>query len=169
MSHDRFGRGHHVPDDLMQAFVAGEIDEHVAVHIAEHIDACAACATRAATLEPLAAAFASVSDPRAPADLVPAVLSDIERPESRPAIELVVGSLLLAAAGALAAFSGEPVRALLELGQVADALSRVGQHAAPGGALVLAMLLAAGAILFASTREGGALAGLVRGLDQRSP
>ena len=70
----------HVPEDLLAAFVEGEMGEQLAIHIAEHIDACPRCATRAAGLEPLAAAFAAVEDPVTPEDLVSAVLAEaVER------------------------------------------------------------------------------------------
>ena len=35
----------HVPDDLLIAFVDADVGEQVAVHIAEHLDGCPACAT----------------------------------------------------------------------------------------------------------------------------
>ena len=65
----------HVPDDLLAAFVDGEVSEQLAVHIAEHLDDCPACSAQAVALEPLAAAFAAVEDPRVPADLVASILA----------------------------------------------------------------------------------------------
>ena len=58
----------HVHDDLLRRFVDGALDDEVAASVAIHLDSCSRCATRAATLEPLALAFAAVDDPVAPAD-----------------------------------------------------------------------------------------------------
>lgn len=110
---------HHVPEELLGAFVLGDIDDELAVHIAEHLDACPACATRAAGLEPLALAFAAVDDPVAP-DLVDAVLAEVgsARPAEagaaphRVAPEVPVGASLLAAAVLLTAAFGGPLAGL---------------------------------------------------------
>ena len=63
----------HVPDALMQQFVEGEVDDSVAVAVALHLDACPACATRAAAIEPLASVFAASEDPRVPVGLVESI------------------------------------------------------------------------------------------------
>ena len=42
----------HVPEDLLQAFVEGEVGEQLAVHIAGHLDECPACAQFAIVTEP---------------------------------------------------------------------------------------------------------------------
>lgn len=101
----------HVPEELLNAFVLGDVDEALAVHIAEHLDACPACATRAAGLEPLAHVFAAVDDP-VPPDLVAAVLAEAGRPERRLAPEVPLGAALLAASVLLAALFGRPLAAL---------------------------------------------------------
>ncbi|MEQ1567627.1 MAG: hypothetical protein ABMA64_18435 [Myxococcota bacterium] len=91
----------HVPDDLLQSFVDAEVDEQLACHIAEHLDACPFCATRAAGLEPLGAAFAAVRDPLPPADLAARILAQVDRPDRRPVAEIVLGTALLLSASVL--------------------------------------------------------------------
>lgn len=117
----------HVPDDLLHAFVDGDVDEQVAVHIAEHLDGCPACATRAVTLEPLAAAFAAVEDPPMPPDLVASILTAAEQPERGPLAEVVIGGCLLVAAGLLAVFTGDPLGTAVDLGVAARALGSVSE------------------------------------------
>lgn len=87
----------HVTADLMERFALGEVEEDVAVAVALHLDACASCATLAASLEPLAAAFASVDDPVVPPDLVPSVLYALRSPR-RAGPEPAVATGLLALA-----------------------------------------------------------------------
>jgi len=122
----------HVPHDLLIAFVEGDVGEHVAVHIAEHIDTCPACATRAASLEPLGPAFASMDDPPVPADLVDAVLAEFHTEERPPVTELMVGGALLGAAGILAMVTQHPVTLLADLGSVLGATEAVVRGVAAG-------------------------------------
>ena len=146
---------HHVPNELLQAFVDGEVSEQIAVHVATHLDGCPACATRAAGLEPLAAAFAAVEDPVAPDGLKESVLALLDRPmqfpERFPFLELSVGSVLLSVAAAIAIGLQGPAAALADIGislQVVDVVAR-GLGTSVGSfqlALVAsALLLAAGA------------------------
>ena len=58
----------HLPDELLIRFVEGDLDERDAVEAALHIDDCPHCAARAARLEPLAVAFASITEPPLPMD-----------------------------------------------------------------------------------------------------
>jgi len=119
----------HVPPDLLADFVDGDVGEHVAVHIAEHIDGCPRCATQAAALEPLAPAFASMDDPPVPTDLADAVLAAALREEARserpPVTELAVGGALLTSAGLLAAATQHPVTVLADVGAVFHAAEAV--------------------------------------------
>jgi anti-sigma factor RsiW len=116
---------HHVPDDLLTSFVDGELGTHVAVHVAEHIDSCPACATRAASLEPLALAFAATDDPVVPEDLAEAILEHLhdESPVAAPlpSLELAVGGGLLCASAALAAVTQHPLTAFADPAAVASA------------------------------------------------
>jgi len=122
----------HVPNDLLSSFVEGELEEPVAVHIAEHLDRCPHCATRAVALEPLASAFASCDDPLVPQHLATDVLEELARPPAHRAIpEVAAGVGLLALAGALAAATQHPVTTLADLGAVLAA----------GAALVRSMAL----------------------------
>lgn len=114
----------HVPDDLLAAFVGGDVEERVAVHIAEHIDRCPMCATRAATSEPLAAAFATVPDPVVPADLVASILEEAERPEPLPLVEVAIGLGLLLLAVFLMGMGEDPVRFAVDSLRVFQALVR---------------------------------------------
>jgi anti-sigma factor RsiW len=145
----------HVPDELLASFVDGDMDESVAVHVAEHLDACPACATRAATMEPLAAAFAAVPDPIAPKGLADAALARLEQPERTPSVEVMVGSVLLAAAAFLTILGGHPARSAVEIGRLADGFSRAAVHLS-GGAIsmigVTLVLFVLGALLARSVR-----------------
>lgn len=107
----------HVPEDLLQAFVDGDVGEQLAIHIAEHVDACPSCATRAAGLEPLAAALAAVTDPVPPSDLVARVLATAtrEEPERLPSMEIAVGALLLAGAALLLVGLDQPLTLAADL------------------------------------------------------
>ena len=125
---------HHVPDDLLVAFVEGDVGEQLAVHIAEHLDACPQCLNQAAQIEPLNQLFAALDDPEPPADLMDAILAEAMRPDRLPRTELAVGLTLLAAAGLFAAELGNPVRLATDFGLVLSALG--------DGARILAVGLA---------------------------
>lgn len=137
----------HVPDDLLLTFVEGDVGEQLAIHIAEHLDTCPACSTRAAVLEPLGPAFAALEDPVPPEDLVQAVLEEVAEPERLPLAEIGVGAGLLVAAAVLALLLGNPVGAVVELGVLVHALGvgarALGAALGPSsGLLTVATLLA---------------------------
>jgi anti-sigma factor RsiW len=113
----------HVPEDLLQAFVDGEVGEQLAVHIAEHLDGCPACATRAAGLEPLAAAFAAVLDPVPPLGLAQAILARLDEPDRLPVLEIGIGAGLLGCAGFLALGLESPLALAAQLGIVLNAFA----------------------------------------------
>lgn len=121
----------HVSDELLHEFVLGDLDEALAVRIALHLDACPACAARAARSEPLATAFAAVDDPLTP-DLTSAVLAELRRPEHRLNPELLVGSGLLAGALLLTALVGQPLAAFGQAGQVLEAARSLARALAIG-------------------------------------
>jgi len=140
----------HVPQDLLQAFVAGEVDEQVAVHVALHLDSCPQCASRAAHAEPLFQAFASVDDPPIPSLLIEDVMGAVERDRRRrlPALEVGVGIALLLAAVVLVTLGSDPV------GLIADSLStlpRLGRIVVQGSASFLGLALALCLFLVGST------------------
>lgn len=139
----------HVPDDLLMAFVDGDVGEQLAVHIAEHLDACPSCLNRAAGMEPLHAAFAAVPDPPIPDDLVAAVLAEASQPERLPVVELGVGAGLLAAAGMAAVLLGNPIGAAAEFGVVIAALGDVARILTTGLAASSAALTAVIALALA--------------------
>ncbi len=123
----------HVPEDLLQSFVEGEVGEELAVHIAEHLDRCPACATRAATLEPLAAALASVPDPVPPPDLAQSILAQVARPVHAAArAEVAVAALLLATAVLVAVGLGDPLSLVIRLGVIADVVASLGTKISAG-------------------------------------
>jgi anti-sigma factor RsiW len=123
----------HVPNDLLHAFVEGDVEEQLAIHIAEHLDQCPHCATRSATLEPLASAFASCDDPVVPEHLATAVLEELARqPHGRAVPEVAVGAGLLVLAAALAAATQHPVTLLADVGSMISAASAVVRSAALG-------------------------------------
>jgi len=125
-------RDQHVPADLLAAFVEGDVGEHVAAHIAEHIDGCPRCATQAAAMEPLAKAFASMDDPPVPDDLVDAVLAELHQTEPAPVVELAVGGGLLGSAGVLAIVTQHPVTLLADVGAVLGATEAIIRSMAAG-------------------------------------
>ncbi len=112
----------HVPDGLLQAFVDGEVGEQLAVHIAEHIDSCPGCSTRATALEPLAAAFAAMEDPVPPSDLAMSVLATLGEPEPLPIKEVGVGVSLLLSAALLTTAFGNPLLDATDVGAILGAL-----------------------------------------------
>ncbi|MCO4743283.1 MAG: zf-HC2 domain-containing protein [Proteobacteria bacterium] len=116
----------HVPEDLLTAFVDGDIEEGLALHIAEHLDICPACATHAATIEPLAFAFAAVEDPELPRSLVLDVLREADAPEAAPLTEMTLGLGLLAAAGVTFALFGDPVGSAVQLSLLLGAAAKMG-------------------------------------------
>ena len=140
----------HVPDDLLAAFTDGEVGEQLAVHIAEHLDNCPACATRATGLDPLAAAFAAMIDPSPPPDLSASILKALAAPESIPRTEIALGFIFLAAAAIVAVAMGSPTGLAVEFGVVLKAMSTLGGALLTGvgptssAALTLTTLLAFG-------------------------
>ncbi len=137
----------HVPQDLLQSFIDGDVGEQVAIHIAEHIDECPRCLNRATAMEPLALAFSSLDDPEAPDDLVQSVLVAAAQPESLPAMEMLVGAGLLGFAGLLVGATGNPVGLMVEMGAVLSAIGDMARVLADG--LVQASALASFATLLA--------------------
>lgn len=117
----------HVPEDLLSAFVDGDMGEQLAVHIAEHLDACPSCGARATGLEPLAAAFASVDDPIPPDDLAEAVLAIVAQPERAPRMEIALGAGMLLVAGGLVVTFGNPLGMAVEVGVLVHALGTLGR------------------------------------------
>ncbi len=147
----------HVPEDLLQAFVDGDVGEQVAVHVAQHLDACPACATRSAGLEPLAAALAAVEDPAPPEGLAESVLERAKQPERLPVLELALGAGLLLCAAALALALQSPVALAADFGAALNGVAAMarGMSAASSTLWIgLAVLAAAagGAITLHLTR-----------------
>lgn len=136
----------HVPEDLLQAFVDGEVGEQLAIHIAEHLDVCPSCLNRASGLEPLSSAFAALPDPEVPDDLVAAVLAEASEPERVPTTEIGIGSGLLVAAVFVITAFGNPIEMAADLGVVLSALGDVGRVLATGLASSSAALSAASAL-----------------------
>ena len=132
----------HVSESLLRAFVAGDLDDDAGVRVALHLDECPACATRAATSEPLAHAFATVPDPPTPQDLVPRVLAEASRAPRTLSPEVLVGTSLLTGAALLAVLTEAPLRGVVRLGVLLDALSHLGQRADIGDAILLVGLIA---------------------------
>lgn len=103
----------HIPDDVLCRFVAGDLDETSAVEVARHLDTCVSCATRAAALEPLGPAFASVDDPVLPEGFAASVLAEVDR-RPFPFLQLGVGIGFLVAAVALIALVEGPVTPVVD-------------------------------------------------------
>ena len=143
----------HIPEDLLADFVDGEVTENVAVHIAEHIDECPACATRAAGLEPLAAAFAATHDPIPPPQMVTDILARLDQPDRFPVPEIAVGIGLLATAAVLAFGLDGPVSIAAELAVFTNALAAMFR----GVTTAMASFQVALALITTLTFLGGAL------------
>jgi predicted anti-sigma-YlaC factor YlaD len=116
----------HVPEDLLLAFVECEVDEQLALHIATHLDECPMCATRAASMEPLAAVFAAVEDPVVPEFLVQAILREARQTQRSPAVAFAVGTCLLAVAVILLALGTDPGALVIDMGRAVSALPNLG-------------------------------------------
>ena len=142
----------HVPDALLERFALGYVDEPVAVAVALHIDGCSRCATRAASLDPLALAFAATDDPPIPEGIPAAVLeaAALAAPRRPTGPEPVVAGLLLAGALAALLATGSPASLLVRIATGARALavaaSALLSHSpTPGPTAVLAAAVALGA------------------------
>jgi len=117
----------HVPEDLLSAFVDGEMGEQLAIHIAEHLDSCPMCATRAVGMEPLGPAFASMGDPLVPDDLAGAILVAASAESPAPRVEIGIGVALLLSAVAVFVVLGEPVALTARAAIWIEALGSAGQ------------------------------------------
>ncbi|MBX2801209.1 MAG: hypothetical protein KTR31_26255 [Myxococcales bacterium] len=117
----------HVPEDLLQSFVEGDVGEQLAIHIAEHIDECPSCATRATGMEPLAAAFAAMEDPVAPRELAHTVLAELRQPERVPVLEIGVGVGLLLCSAAMALALQSPLALAADFAVALNAVSALGR------------------------------------------
>jgi anti-sigma factor RsiW len=133
----------HVPDTLMQQFVDGDVDDKVAVAVALHLDACPACATRAAALEPLAAVFAASEDPRVPVGLVESIAVAVRTTEG-PGPEPALAAGLMGLALCLLLLGGAPTEILASSATMASAsLTVVGALVGQVGTLAAVWLLSA--------------------------
>ncbi|MFT5586592.1 MAG: hypothetical protein ACI9VR_004191 [Cognaticolwellia sp.] len=112
----------HPPDSLIKRFAEGELSEALAVDLAIHMDGCPVCASRAASLEPMASVFASDDDPELPEDLMAEILGAVSELQVQPALpptlprsmpvgpraELLAGASLISAAATLFFLLGDP-------------------------------------------------------------
>ena len=115
----------HIPDDLLQDFVFGEVGEQVATHIAEHLDECPQCLNHAAGIEPLSVVFALLDDPIPPPDLADAVLAEFRVGERTPITEVLVAMALLGSATGVAGILGSPLAFTKDFAVALSALSDV--------------------------------------------
>lgn len=106
----------HPSESTLHRFAAAELGDHLAAHVAAHVDVCPRCANVVRLHDPLTRAFASVDDLPVPPELLARVLAAVERPpvpaeaaaKATPAVSDVhrgtvrAGFTLLAAATALA-------------------------------------------------------------------
>lgn len=141
----------HLDEEVLLAFVHGQLGEHLAVHAAEHLDACPACANRALLLDPLQRAFASCDDPQSPEDLIAAIL-EAARPEPHASAsswaDLVLGFGSLAIAAVLVLVGGDPLANAETTRHLLDGLALGARHAAgePSFLLVTAACLVLAAL-----------------------
>ena len=154
----------HPSEDLLQQFTRGELGEHLAVHVAEHLDTCPACASRAAMLEPLHAVFAAVPDPEVPPGLVDAILRQVDSEslaeeslavdvtETVTRTEVGVGLALLTLASLVLVVAEGPIQHIEAVRQVLSALHTVAHHGlsnpiAVQGFTLVALLSAMGFVI----------------------
>ena len=86
----------HLSDEILQRFTDGALGGRAAMEVALHLDDCAPCANRAACLDPLAGAFASVDDPPLPPGLQGCVTRSLIEARSVPVASHVASFLGLA-------------------------------------------------------------------------
>ena len=102
----------HPGDDILTAFVLGDLSTEVGVRVAHHLDGCPQCAARAASLDPLTHAFAAVEDPELPEGFVAAVLEKDARERGGAVHDLrhepLVAVALLAASALVFLGLGQP-------------------------------------------------------------
>jgi hypothetical protein len=70
----------HPSELVLQRFAQADLGEHLAAHVAEHLDACPRCANLVRSADPLARMFASVDDPPVPDDLLAFVIDLAAQP-----------------------------------------------------------------------------------------
>jgi hypothetical protein len=130
----------HPSEDLLQQFTQGELGEHLAIHVAEHIDMCPTCASRTAMLEPLHAVFAAVPDPEVPPGLIDAILRQadseflaeegvaVDVTETVARTEVGIGLALLTLASLVLVVAEGPIQHLEAARQVLSALHTAAHH-----------------------------------------
>jgi hypothetical protein len=69
----------HPSEPTLHRFAAAELGDHLAAHVAAHVDACPRCANVVRLHDPLTRAFASVDDLPVPPELLARVLAAVER------------------------------------------------------------------------------------------
>lgn len=144
----------HVTEELLRRFTRGALEEEVAVAVAEHLDACPLCGTRAIALDPLADAFAAMDDPVCPPELIEEIVAAAQAPGlvELPKAELIASAGLLSLAAMLLFGLGEPVGLLAELAVLGGAaVTGLTHFIARAQALspLLLVALAAGTLLLA--------------------
>ncbi len=132
----------HPDDDLLASWLAGQVGDRTAAWMAEHVEDCASCASRAGALDPLAEVWTLTYDPMPPSDLVSTVLARAVPPRrsgwSR-VLPFVAGGALPFLALALASPDAGPWEELTTV---------LGNTMAPD-AVTAMVLLAAGALAVA--------------------
>lgn len=146
----------HVDQSTLTAFVQGDLGEHLAVHVAEHLDACAQCAARADRLDPLTELFATAIEPELPEDLVTSILA-ADASRATPALsEVGLGLGMIALSAAIALAPGDLMTLTRPLHSFVSGLG-VGAHhlVSDAGALSLmtALALGLGLVLLSKTRK----------------
>jgi hypothetical protein len=119
----------HPSEPTLHRFAAAELGDHLAAHVAAHVDVCSRCANVVRLHDPLTRAFASVDDVPVPPELLARVLAAVERSPmaERIAESVPVGAELAVGEAAVPAAAGErdhgTVRVGLMLLAAATALS----------------------------------------------
>lgn len=130
----------HPSESTLHRFASAELGDHLAAHVAAHVDACPRCANVVRLHDPLTRAFASVDDLPVPPELLARVLAAVER----PAASTDLTSVETGPAPAASDFDRGTVRAGFTLLAAATALAALLPALSAGSSSVLVDLVSRG-------------------------
>jgi len=131
----------HPSEPTLHRFAAAELGDHLAAHVAAHVDVCSRCANIVRLHDPLTRAFASVDDVPVPPELLARVLAAVERSpveermEERIAERVPVAAEPAVAEAAAQAAVGEPAAGERDHGTVRVGLMLLAAATALSGLL----------------------------------
>ena len=138
----------HPDSETLQLFARCELGENLAVHVAEHLDACPSCAAQVVALDPLQRLMRTQVEPELPDGLVEAILHDARQPQHVSAIqsdlEVLIGIGMLTAAAIAMMLSADFGVYMTQLSTIVAALQLGLSHLPSGGIVPLALSLTMG-------------------------